>query len=478
MPGDRVSLTLLGTSAHKRPKRVLLTTAPLEALCEANGIGGHPYNKTDTYQAWTCALDMQERLSVTCPATGLRFMKENVPDVEMLEYPTWQQFRDALAAERWDMVGISFYAWSTPVAIQMAQEAKAAGVKEVWGGNYGVLSPGLEPHFDKLIKGEGEHVLHEYVYGRPLERIKHPVMVGASSFHGYSASVGYLYTKRGCNIGCTFCSTPVFNPREDPMSMQSLTDVLDAYQAMKMAQIIIYDETFLLDNEDVAEVVIKELAKRDLYWISLTRADKIRGRISYFTDHCMDGAIIGIESFRNANLADVRKRDDVFQVRDTIRELNAHGRRALGTFILGFQRDSAETIQYDIEQLSQEELFACQLTFLTPFHGTKLYKEMDRDGLITERDLSLYDLYHMVWRHPTIAPDEARDLLAWAQRMVNKPDFMANRLKRDMQERFWKSFRDERKERRAGRTPGVRTAPGAPDVAGAASSSRTEPVPC
>ena len=453
MSGDRVALTLLGASKRQAPRRVLLTTAPLEALCEEQGIGGHPYNKTDTYQAWTCALDMQHRLSVTCPATGLHFMKENVPDIEILEYPTMQQYRDALAAERWDMVGISFYAWSTPVAIQMATEARASGVKEIWGGNYGVLSPGLEGHFDRLIKGAGEHVLHEYVYGRPLERLKHPVMVGASSFHGYSASVGYLYTKRGCNIGCTFCSTPVFNPREDPISMKSLTDVLDKYQEMKIAQVIIYDETFLLEN-DGAEVVIEELAKRELYWISLTRADRIRGRISYFTDKCMDGAIIGIESFRNANLADVRKRDDVFQVRDTIRELNAHGRRALGTFILGFQRDSVETIQYDIEQLSGEDLFACQLTFLTPFHGTKLWKEMERDQLLVESDLSLYDLYHLVWRHPTIGATEARDLLAWAQRKVNRPEFMANRLKKDMQQRFWRSFRDGRADRR--REPGPR----------------------
>src|SRR6185369_4854501 len=105
-------------------KRVLLTSAPMESLVEENGIGGHPYNKTDTYQAWTCAVDLPDRLSVTCPSIGLRFLKENVPDVEILEYPTWAEYRKALASERWDMVGISFYTWSTPVAIEMAKEAR------------------------------------------------------------------------------------------------------------------------------------------------------------------------------------------------------------------------------------------------------------------------------------------------------------------------------------------------------------------
>lgn len=421
-------------------KRVLLTTAPLEALVDPDGIGGHPYDKTDTYLAWTCALELQDRLSVTCPAIGLRFLKENVPDVEMLEYPTWAQYRAALTSERWDMVGISFYTWSTPVAIDMAKAAREAGVPEVWGGNYGVLSPGLDEHFTRLVKGAGEADLHAYVYGRPLEKLRHPVLTGVSSFRGLHSGVGYLYSKRGCNIGCTFCSTPVFNPKENPISLQALNDVLDAYQREKVAQVIIYDETFFLNN-DLAELVIDALAARDLKWICLTRADRIRGRIAELTDRCMDGAIIGIESFRDANLADVRKRDDVFNVRDTIREMNQHGRRVLGTFILGFERDTAETIEYDISQLANEGIFACQLTLLTPFHKTALYRDMERQGVLDEPDLSKYDLYHLVWKHPHISPSEARDILAWAQRTVNDPVRIEQKIRNDLKERLRASLR-------------------------------------
>lgn len=418
---------------RKTPRRVLLTTAPKEALVEQNGVGGNPYDRTDTYLAWTCSLPLEDRLSVTCPATGLRFLKENVPDVEMLEYPTWQEYRDKLASEKWDMVGISFYTWSTPVAIEMAKEAREAGVQEIWGGNYGVLGPPeqLEPHFTRLVKGAGETVLHEYVYGTPLPYIKHPPMLGVSSFRGMAAGVGYLYSKRGCNIGCTFCSTPIFNPHEDALAMQSLYDALDVYREQKVAQVIIYDETFFLENE-LAEKVIDALAERELPWICLTRADRIRGRISELTDRCMDGAIIGIESMRDANLDDVHKRDDVWNVRETIRELNRHGRRAMGTFMLGFERDDAETIQEDIRQLAGEGLFACQLTLLTPFYGTKLYKDMERRGVITETDLSKFDLYNKTWAHPTISHEEARELLSWAQRMVNQPELMAKKIREDM----------------------------------------------
>jgi pyruvate-formate lyase-activating enzyme len=425
-------MSLVALSGPKRQvRRVLLTTAPKEALIEPSGVGGHWYDRTDTYMAWTCAVDLEDRLSVTCPPTGLRFIQANVPDVEILEYPTWQEYRDKLRSERWDMVGISFYTWSTPVAIEMAGAARDAGVQDIWGGNYGAIGPNLAQHFTRLIKGPGEDPVHRYVYGRPLEHVRHPAMLGRSSFRGVSSPVGYLYSKRGCNVGCTFCSTPIFNPREEAIAMANLQDALDAYRDARVAHVIIYDESFFLDNP-LAEKVVDALAERGLPWICLTRADLIRGRISELTDRCMDGAIIGIESYKDANHADVHKRDDVYRVRDTVRELNRHGRRALGTFMIGFARDRIEDMEFDVKQLADEGLFACQLTLMTPFHGTRLYREMASE--INEPDLSKFDLYNLVWNHPYMSRTEARDVLAWAQRHVNNPDRIARKVKNEMKE--------------------------------------------
>jgi pyruvate-formate lyase-activating enzyme len=418
-------------------KKVLLTTAPKEALIDFDGVGGNWYDKTDTYMAWTCALPVQDRLSVTCPPTGLRFLKENVPDVQLLEYPSWQEYLNALQADRWDMVGVSFYTWSTPVAIEMAKMAWANGVKEIWGGNYGVLSPGLDRYFTRLVKGAGEALLHQYVYESPLTHIHHPAMLGKSSFRGVSSGVGYLYSKRGCNIGCSFCSTPVFNPRENAFAVEDLHEALDRYRDEKVAHVIIYDETFFLANQ-VADSVVDALAERGLPWICLTRADRIRNRIEELTDRGMDGAIIGVESFRDYNLSDVRKRDDVYNVRQTIRDMHKHGRRVLGTFIIGFERDDAESIAFDIKQLAEEGIFACQLTILTPFHATKLFSEMQ--PLIGESDLSKFDLYHLVWKHPKITADEMRDLLAWAQRTVNDPNRISQMVREDMKRKMRETF--------------------------------------
>merc|ERR1711865_599468 len=105
--------------------------------------------------------------------------------------------------------------------------------------------------------------LHQYVYGRPLEHVTHPPTMGESGFRGVSSKVGYLYSKRGCNIGCTFCSTPVFNPKEDAIFMEDMEYALDTYKENSVAHVIIYDESFFLKN-DIAERVVDGLAKRGL----------------------------------------------------------------------------------------------------------------------------------------------------------------------------------------------------------------------
>ena len=71
---------------------------------------------------------------------GLRFLKQNVPGIEILEMPTVDEFRRVLA-RGWDIVGVSFYLHETRRALAMVDEARRAGTREVWGGNYGVLTP-------------------------------------------------------------------------------------------------------------------------------------------------------------------------------------------------------------------------------------------------------------------------------------------------------------------------------------------------
>ncbi|GAI78050.1 unnamed protein product, partial [marine sediment metagenome] len=73
----------------------------------------------------------------------------------------------------------------------------------------------------------------------------------------------------------------------------------------------------------------------------------------------------------------------------------------------------------DIERLSSLELFLAQISVLTPFPGTPLWKQLENK--IIDKDWNHYDIYHLVWKHPHITPEEARSLLAYGQSKINNP---------------------------------------------------------
>lgn len=404
--------------------KILITTAPIEEIIHRQGLNNHTVDRTDTYQCWTQANKEKHQLRIGCPPVGLRFLKENIPGIDILEYPTWDQYKAALK-NGYDIIGISFFTHSLGIIPKMIRLARDAGVREFWAGNHGVLTPLANELFDKVFIGSGEKVLVELLEGKKIEKIKHPVLISELRYRFFSSKVGYLYTKRGCNMGCSFCTTPIFLPHDHAIPEDEILKVLDFYRQKRVANVVIYDETFLSDLGYSLRIA-RALAERGLPWVCLTRADRIGNIIPQLADLYMDGATIGIESFREENLKNIEKCQKVKDIEKTINEMNRHNLRTIGTYMICHPRDTAETVRKDLDRLSSLGLFLAQITIVTPFPQTPLWKQLKNQ--IIDMDWSHHDTYHLIWKHPRINPGEARDLLAYAQTKINNPHNYSRKL--------------------------------------------------
>lgn len=407
--------------------RVLFTTVPVEVLRSQNTLNGKAFDTTSSYQSWTAMNPRLLQLRVTNPAFGLRFIRENVRGVEILEYPTWEEYRAALH-RGWDIVGISFFTWTTPDALQMAAMAREAGVGQVWAGNYGVMTPDISQDFDRVYTGNCEAALKKDIEGVELPAVEHPVMVGKSEWNLVHENVGFLYTKRGCGSHCTFCPTPRFAKGDEETVITGTDRVLDAYARLNASPVIIFDETFM-ENESHASAVIEQLARRKLRWVCLTRADRIVGRVAELKSRGMHSAIVGVESIRDVNLHFVAKRERMDLIKETILELRAHGCFPTGTYMLGFPGDTVESVQEDLRALESWGFFLMQFTILTPYPGTPLYKQLQPK--IVDHDWRHYDSYHLVWDHPSLSPEQARGLLFQALKRINRPSQYLRKISTD-----------------------------------------------
>lgn len=353
---------------------------------------------------------------------GLRFLKQNIPELEILEFPTWDEYKKKLQ-EGWDAVGLSFYLSETHEAIEMVEAARAAGVGEVWAGNYGALTTEVQDKFDRIYVGYSEHQLAPY-FGRQIKDIIHPPLIEYlnTPWNIKLNIYGVLFTTRGCPVGCKFCQTPVFCNKPNIIPLESIERVIAYYKENGINVVLIEDENFGC-NRRHADQVVQLLDKYQMIWGCMARADYLRKKIDDWAGMRkkngrnvagFGGAAIGIENLHQERLDDIKKKEGTEDILETIRLLQKHGLGTVGYYMIGFEDDTIKSLKEDIPKLAALKLDITQICVITPLPQTPLYTEIEEKYGIWDHDYHNYDGKHMVWNHPHIAPEEFPKILDWS----------------------------------------------------------------
>ncbi len=368
---------------------------------------------------------------------GLRFLRQNIPELKILEYPTRAQYSEALKMG-WDVVGFSFYLEETPRILEMAEEAHRAGVRRLWAGNYGALTPSVQPNFDDVFTGYSEEAVAQRL-GRTIDRVQHPPLV--VRFHlpgGWALPVGVLFTARGCSFQCTFCQTTAFAPRPKAIPLDALERVVRFYVANGIRFVLILDENFG-NLPTHAEAVIDLLAQYGVHWLVQSRVDLLLRNFDDWLARGMEGALFGIESFHQSVLKQIRKGAKAEAVWELTERLNRLGLYAQGYYIIGFPTETPESIRQDLKRLASLELDVTQITIVTPHPQTQLWNELESNYSIFEKDWAKYNTKHLVWKHPHCGPGVLESLLEEGFRMSYGTGWMP---------RIWRKFISRRRVQR------------------------------
>lgn len=407
--------------------RILLTTR-----CRDSGL--YDYFRENAPRNFRWRFGMPRRISF-----GLRFLRQNIPGISILEYPTRSEYSAQLRCG-WDAVGYSFYLEETNDILDMAREARAAGIPQLWAGNYGALTPAIHSVFDHVFNSYAEESL-AHLLGSPLDEIQHPPLITEFRFPGgWSIPVGVLFSSRGCSFRCTFCQTTAFAPQPKPISLGSLDRVLHFYKARGIHFILMLDENFG-NLPSHAETVIELLARHRLRWLVQSRVDLFLRNFEKWRNAGMEGALFGIESFHQEILKQMHKNEKVQAAFELAERLNRAGLYAHGYYIIGLPSETPDSIAEDLRTLASLDLDVTQITIVTPHPQTEMWRDLESNYGIFEKDWSKFDTKHLVWNHPHCAPAVLESLLEqgfrncygpqWLKRTVKK--FVAKRwLERDL----------------------------------------------
>ena len=320
---------------------------------------------------------------------------------------------------RADLVGISVWTAASSRAYELADGYRRRGIPVVLGGPHIAVCPDEAlAHADAIVVGEAEAVWAQVLYdaqARQLEPVYQGEILPLDETPAPDWSVidpneyvirTSLSTTRGCVRRCDFC-TESCRPKPN-FRQRSLELVLDEIDA-RPALVIAFLDNDVTANRRFARRFLTELAPRKREWLgmaSIEIADDEEMLDLIARSGCRS-LFVGFESVIPGSLDEVHKRCN--RVEDyvrNVRRIHERGIMVNGSFVFGFDHDDADVFDRTVDFGIEACLDTATFTVLTPYPGTTLYKRLEAEERIFDRDWSHYDTTRVVFTPARMSLDE------------------------------------------------------------------------
>ncbi|HVN89413.1 MAG TPA: radical SAM protein [Candidatus Binataceae bacterium] len=350
-------------------------------------------------------------------------------------------------------------------AVDLARLFIAAGIKVVIGGFHvsgcASMLPEMPPELKEaremgiiLFAGEGEGRFDELIRaineGREapsynfladlpgLESQPLPYLL-QGHVKRYIGTVGSFDTGRGCPFSCSFCT--IINVQGHKSRYRTADDVEQLIR-MGLAQGV--DSYFITDDdfarnrnwEPILDRIIKLRREEGLKVHLILQADTASYKIPNFVKKAKHAGcrrvFLGLETINPESLADASKgQNRITEYRAMLQAWRDAGVLTYAGYILGFPRDTMETIERDI-RIIQRELPIDLLEFfiLTPLPGSRDHQGLYLKGTPMDTDVNRYDLEHVTTDHPLMPRAEWEAAYDRAWHLYYSPEHIETMIRR------------------------------------------------
>ena len=348
------------------------------------------------------------RVIASMPSLGLLTLAGATPDGYDVTYLESSELdAAALSAHAFDIVAISSFTAKADVMYAIADWYRARGTTVILGGLHCSLLPDeAAEHADAVVAGEGEllwpRVLEDWRQGM-LQRIYRngsflDVDLGQAPVPRYDLLDVERYnripiqTSRGCPLDCEFCAASKIFGGYKRKPIENVARELAAIRRHVGHPFIeLADDNTFVDKR-WSRALARAIAEAEVHWFTETDvsvADDPELLDLLATSGCRQ-VLIGFESPTAASLRGIEAHDWKARRHDRYRRaidaIQDRGITVNGCFILGLDQDTPDSFETIERFVRAGGLMEVQVTVLTPFPGTALYRRLHAEGrLLRER---------------------------------------------------------------------------------------------
>ena len=245
---------------------------------------------------------------------------------------------------------------------ELASYFKQKGSYIVMGGHHVTLLPDeAAEHADTVMTGPADRIWREfisdYANGTPKKRYDgEHCDIGAANIipmrelmqKSKYIGVPTVIANFGCTNKCEFCVINSFWGGKH--STRQVEDVIEEIKSLKSKRILFLDPS-PTSNRAYAKDFYKALIPLKIQWAGLCTTDVCEDEELFdlmIKSGCI-GILMGFETFSEDSLKESHKKNKVAEYKTAVDKFHQNGVSILGTFMLGFDGDTKESIHHSLQ---------------------------------------------------------------------------------------------------------------------------------
>jgi len=322
-----------------------------------------------------------------------------------------------------DLVVIQVYITNAFRAYKIADHYRKKNAYVILGGLHVTSLPEeAAQHADTIFIGPGEDTFPEFLkdfrnktpkkrYVSIIRTLKDapPVRRDLIKREHYLVPNSLVVT-RGCPHHCDFCYKDAFFYGGKSFYTQAVDDALSEIERLPGKHLYFLDD-HLLGNEKFATELFSGMSGMNRVFQSAATVESIlRGDlIEKAAKAGLRSLFVGFETFSPENLRQSNKKQNL--ERDYVKaveRLHSLGIMINGSFVFGLDNDDKDVFQRTVEWGIKNAITTATFHILTPYPGTRLFQNMEKENRILTRNWDLYDTRNVVYSTKNLSAQELK----------------------------------------------------------------------
>ena len=359
----------------------------------------------------------RNKIIASLPSLGLLTLAGMTPERFGVEYIEIADIKNVdKLPNSFDMVAISTYSAQIFEAYELSGRYRRKGIKTVIGGPHVTsLTEEAKEHCDSVVIGEGEPTWLELLNDCEKGNLKPFYTSFDKNFDLQDSPMPKfellnpekynrltVQTSRGCPHHCEFCAASILISKK--YKQKPASKVIQEIKAIKK----IWKNPFIEFADDNTFVdkkywisLLKELKQEDIRWftetdISVAENDEL---LDLMRESGCQQVLIGLESPSEKGLDGLElssnwKMKQLDKYKYAIDNIQSHGITVNGCFILGLDGQDKKIFDEVWRFVQESGLYEVQITVMTAFPGTPLYKRLvEKRRIVKEGDWAKCTLF-------------------------------------------------------------------------------------